>query len=153
MQCIMERAECYKQPILAGSWRALQAKTHTDFCQQQVHKAAPGAGCWCSWHWLWFHHVKESLSSVPSHFTCGPWQLPAGCTVHHSAHQGAREEKRQSKLQLCLSSLPGGSWPSFWQAPSTPLKLNNPREGRWQLSLHHPTGRSGGSRCEPPSRE
>lgn len=34
VQEVMERAECYKQPILARSWRALQAKTRTVFCQQ-----------------------------------------------------------------------------------------------------------------------
>lgn len=111
MQCVMERAERYKQPVLAGSWRALRAKTHTVFCQQQVHKAAPGQGAGALWHWLWFRRVKEPLAPVPSCFTCGPWQLPAGCTVHRSAHQGAREEKRQGKLQLCLPSLAEPSLP------------------------------------------
>lgn len=33
-QEVMERAECYKQPILARSQRALQAKPHGVFCQQ-----------------------------------------------------------------------------------------------------------------------
>lgn len=96
----------------------------------ELTKAVPGQGTGALGHWRWLccnitPGVKESQAPVSSHFTCGPWQVPAGCTVHRPAHQGARRKKRRDELQLSLSSPgregtgeagPALPLPSFWQA-------------------------------------
>lgn len=108
--------------------------------------------------------VKESQALASSHFTCGPWQVPAGCTVRRPARQGARRKKRQDELQLCLSSPgregtgeagPALPLTSFWQAfPSLTQGVTTPESKRQGAAELAPSsGSLSQCGCECPSRE
>lgn len=69
-------------------------------------KAAPWQGTSALGRWLCrgiAPGVKESQATASSHFTCGPWQVPAGCTVHRPARQGARRKTtgKMSYSRVC----------------------------------------------------
>lgn len=76
---------------------------------RKLTKAVPGQGTSAVGHWWWLCcritlGMKDSQAPVSSHFTCGPWQAPAGCTARCHARQGARRKNRRDRLQQCLSS-------------------------------------------------
>lgn len=60
---------------------------------RKLTKAVPGHGSGALAYWWWLccsiaPGVKDTQAPASSHFTCGPWQAPAGCTAH-PARQGA----------------------------------------------------------------
>lgn len=95
----------------SSSWQGARGlsrqKPALSSASSELTKAVPGQGTGALGHWRWLccnitPGVKEAQAPASSHFTCGPWQVPAGCTVRRPARQGARRKKKGKMSYSCV---------------------------------------------------